>query len=244
MNNESSTEYGNRVPQTQRNATLTVQRVLIVEDEPRLLSHLMRIFSESGFSVFSCATIQELEGLVDLQARRFDLILLDRMLQNRDSAEILPGIKKQFPSGKVIILSAINSAAERAALLDRGADDYMGKPFDSTELIARARALLRRGPAQIQFGNLALDSVSRTINVGNAEMPLTNKEFLLLRALIQTPGKIFSKAYLYDEVWGIRADVESNVVETTVNKLRRRLRDAGATVTIKNSRNIGYWVEE
>ncbi|MBX3022500.1 MAG: response regulator transcription factor [Bdellovibrionales bacterium] len=220
-------------------------RVLIVEDEVRLLHHLSRILVEGGMSVFTCGSYQELEGMLNLSTTaRFDLFILDRLLQNKDSAELLPRLKAHFPTAKTMILSAINSAAERALLLDMGADDYMGKPFDSAELVARTRALLRRGKTEIVFGNLILDSENRLLKVDGNEVSLTNKEFLLLRTLVQWPGKIFNKTYLYDQVWEIKADVESNVVEATMNKIRRRLKESGANVTIKNTRNIGYWIEK
>jgi DNA-binding response OmpR family regulator len=143
-----------------------------------------------------------------------------------------------------MILSAIGTSSEKAALLDLGADDYLAKPFAGDELVARVRVLLRRNNPELKFGNLVLNSETRTMRVDEHETALQNKEYLLLRTLMQSPGKVFNKAYLYKKVWEMSEDVESNVVETTVNKLRRRLKDAGTSVQIKNVRNTGYWIEE
>ncbi|HMN68364.1 MAG TPA: response regulator transcription factor [Bdellovibrionales bacterium] len=220
-------------------------RILIVEDEARLLAHLQRILSENGFSVFTCESYRDLENMLAMPLRRFDLILLDRLLHNRDSVSLLKAVREGFPETKIMILSAINTAAEKALLLDQGADDYLEKPFDSEELIARIRALLRRGGrSSLVFGNVALDSDNRSMKIGDQWVSLPNKEFVLLRTLVQNPGKVFSKAFLHEQVWEMSSEVESNVVEATVNKLRRRLKDAGASVQIKNMRNSGYWIEE
>ncbi len=217
-------------------------RILVVEDETKLQEHLAQIMREEGFSVFSCTSYRELEGLLKIPAR-FDVIVLDRLLHGRDSAQLVVQLKLFF-AAKIMILSAVTTASEKAALLDLGADDYLAKPFDSDELVARIRVLLRRRNPELILGNLALNLDDRSMRVSGNEIRLTNKEFLLLRTLLQTPRKIFNKLFLYKRVWEMSEDVESNVVEATVNKLRRRLKDADASVQIKNGRNTGYWIEE
>lgn len=219
-------------------------RILLVEDELRLLQHLTDTMDAEGFSTFTCSSFRDLESLLTLPSKRFDVIVLDRLLNGRDSAELISRIKVELPNSRIMILSAINTPSEKALLLDLGADDYVAKPFDSEELIARVRALLRRNLHRLRIGNVTLNSLNRTMLVSNHEVPLTNKEFILLRTLLETPGKIFNKTVLYEKVWEMSTDVESNVVEATVNKLRRRLTDADATLKIKNTRNLGYWVEE
>lgn len=217
--------------------------ILIVEDEQILLSHLSEMLS-SSFSVSKCQSFHDFERRAQDGDERFDIIVLDRLLHGQDSVDLLPRLKRARPETKVLVLSAINTPSEKAAVLDLGADDYLAKPFDGEELVARLRVLLRRSRPELRLGNLLLDSDRRTVVVGGKEIPLQNKEFALLRTFIQAPRKIFNKAYLYSQVWEMSTEVESNVVETTINKLRRRLREVGAEVFIKNMRNIGYWVEE
>lgn len=223
---------------------MSSHRILIVEDETKLLSHLSKTFADEGFSTFTCASFVELENLLKIPVKRFDVVILDRLLHGKDSAELINRMKEVLPEVKIMILSAINSASEKAALLDLGADDYLAKPFSSEELIARIRVLLRRNLPELKFGNVILNTEKRTAKVDGKEIPLQNKEFVLLRTLIRTPGKVFNKIFLYEHVWEMSTEVESNVVEATVNKLRRRLEDAGTNVSIKSMRNKGYWIEE
>lgn len=220
------------------------QRILLVEDEGKLLVHLDRTIHEEGFSTFTCTSYAELENILNLPVKRFDVIILDRLLHGRDSADLLPKIKEALPDVKILILSAINTPTEKTHLLDLGADDYVAKPFDTDELIARIRALLRRTRPELRFANMTMNTDKRTVKINDHDVNLQNKEFILLRTLVQTPGKVFNKTFLYEHVWQVSADVESNVVETTINKLRRRLEECGATFSIKSMRNKGYWVEE
>lgn len=219
-------------------------RILIVEDEVKLLNYLSQIVREEGHSPFTCESYRELENLLLMHIKRFEVIILDRLLHGRDSAELIDKIKTEIPDAKILILSAINSPSEKASLLDKGADDYMAKPFGSEELAARIRVLIRRKEPFLKFGNVILNSHNRTMKIGTQEIALPNKEFVLLRTLISSPGKIYGKAFLYEKVWEVNAEVESNAVGTMVNKLRRRLDEAGATVHIRNTRNEGYWIEE
>jgi DNA-binding response OmpR family regulator len=219
-------------------------RALIIEDETKLLRHLEEVMCLEGFSVCTCSTYAEMEEFLNPPVKRIDVILLDRLLQRRDTAEMMPQIKLSFPDTKVVVVSAINTPAEKTALLDLGADDYIAKPFDPDELIARVRAVMRRVPAEPRFGNVILNPDRRTVRVDDLEVPLQNREFLLLNALMKNPGKVFDKAFLLENLWEMSAEVESNVIEATVSKVRKRLEDIGANFTIKSMRNRGYWIEE
>ncbi len=217
-------------------------RILVVEDENKLLEHLVTLVSAEKYAVSTCSTFKELEHTLDT-ATRFDVIVLDRLLHGLDSAELIGTIKAKHPDARIIVLSAIDTAAEKANLLDLGADDYVSKPFDGSEFVARIKVMLRRTNKTIGHGNAVLNTESRTLLVSGKELSLTNKEFLLLKALMIRPGKIINKNELYHSVWEMSADVDSNVVEVTVNKLRRRLEEAQADIHIKNTRNAGYWIE-
>jgi len=223
---------------------MAIPRILIVEDESKLSAHLDGLLKAETFSTFTCSTYRELEMLFEMPLQRYDLIVLDRLLQGQDSAQLLGTIKTKMPEAKILVLSAVNTPAEKAALLDKGADDYVAKPFAGEELVARVRALLRRSVKSVALGNVTLDLEGRSMSIGGQSSALTNKEFVLLRTLMTSPGKVFSKAHLHEKVWGMTADVESNVVEATINKLRRRFKEAEASPQIKNQRNTGYWIEE
>lgn len=218
--------------------------ILVVEDEARLLEYLVEKISAEGFNVIKCNSYEDLKKQVVDFFPKPDVIILDRLLGGKDSAALVPQIIDKCPSSKVLVLSAINSSIEKATLLDQGVDDYLAKPFEATELIARIKALLRRNSSEITFSNIVLDLEKRVTKVDGLEVNLQNREFLLLKTLVKIPGKIYNKKYLYEHVWEVSSDVDSNVVETTVNKLRRRMEDAGARLKINCIRYKGYWIED
>lgn len=223
---------------------MSTTNILVVEDEARLLEYLVEKISAEGFNVIKCNSFDDLKMQVVDFFPKPDVIILDRLLGGKDSATLVPQIIDKCPSSKVLVLSAINSSIEKATLLDQGVDDYLAKPFEATELIARIKALLRRNSSEITFSNIVLDLEKRVTKVDGLEVNLQNREFLLLKTLIKIPGKIYNKKYLYEHVWEVSSDVDSNVVETTVNKLRRRMEDAGARLKINCIRYKGYWVED
>ena len=220
------------------------KKVLVVEDEEVLRKYLVELLTSEDFECHVAGSMQELEERLSEKSSAYDLVLLDRLLNGRDAGLKISEIKFQLPNSKVIVVSAINTPSEKAALLDLGADDYVAKPFDGEELIARIRAILRRNLSTFRFSNILLNLEERKLFVGESEIHLATKEFLFLKTLLQEPGKVFSKNYLYEKVWEMNPDVESNALETTVTKLRRRLEEAKSTAQIRNARNVGYWIEE
>lgn len=222
-------------------------RILILEDDEKLRSHLANALGRDGFSVHQAASITDLNDQVH-STSNYDVLILDRLIGNQDSRDSLPAIQRRWPSASKLILSAVNTPAERADLLNRGADDYIGKPFSMVEIVARVRALLRRSTSgAIQFislGNTIIDLINRHVIVDSRICVIPAKEFLLLRALAQTPGRILNKADLLDTIWGSVSDTETNVVEATVTNLRKRLTDIGSSLAVKNARNLGYWIED
>lgn len=221
-------------------------KCLLIEDDARLAGHLISRLRDHGIVVAHAWNPAELSRILQ-ENNMFELVILDRMLGQVDAKEFLPEIKRKWEMVPIMILSAISTPNERTELIDMGADDYLGKPFSTNELIARLRALVRRkNPGVTNFlkvGNLMIDFVQRIVSVGETNENLPAKEFLLLRALSQEVGRVWSKTDLLDYVWGQNANVDTNVVEATVTNLRKRLSAIGADLQIKNMRNVGYWIE-
>ncbi len=221
-------------------------KILLAEDDIRLAEHLVSNLREHGFLIKHVSDKVGLEcSLAD--SDKIDVIILDRLLGAFDSKHLLPKMRQKWSGTPILVLSAISTPNERTDLLNMGADDYLGKPFSTQELIARVRALLRRTSAPtgnfIQVGNLTINSIKRIILVGNSFDVLPAKEFVLLLTLCQEPGRVWSKDDLLDYVWGHATEVETNVVEATITNLRKKLSEIGANIMIKNMRNTGYWVE-
>ena len=217
--------------------------VLIVEDDRRLNALLLKELSPDFF-LSGMESYHDLEFGLSQPSFPYDIVVLDRMMEGKDTAAILPALKEKVPQCRILILSAINTHEEKASILNLGADDYLSKPFSFAELKARLHALERRVSHEIRFANVLLNTVTRTALVAKTEMELSNKEFLFMQTLMKSPGKVFSKAVLLEHVWKVNPEVESNAIETTVNKLRRKLEEASAHMQIKNSRLLGYWIEE
>jgi len=216
--------------------------ILIVEDDLKVQSFIKESLQHDGYSVTACSNLDDVYELQFVP----DLIILDRLLGNLDTKSSLLKIKKKFSSSLILILSALNSAHEKAELLDIGADDYMGKPFSIIELSARIRSLLRRGnkvQEYLQVGDLIVNLPERTISCSGKRIDFTNKEFQVLKYLCPQSGKVFSKFQLMDLVWEANFEVESNVLEVTITNIRRKLIEAGSMVGIQSKRNIGYWIE-
>lgn len=222
--------------------------ILIAEDEPIIASKVSNLVEELQWSPTVVSNIPSMLEVLSCSKMTFEIIVLDRMMDGSDSADYVTSIRMQYPTIKIFVLSAIDSSIEKAKLLDRGADDYLAKPFESAEFKARLKALMRRSalnPVNINYSlaNISLDLIQRNISVNGKLLNLTAKEFLVLHALCSNVGKIFNKSQLIQSIWGFSLDNETNVVESTVNSLRRKLEHAGSKVQIKNTRYIGYWVE-
>lgn len=222
--------------------------ILIAEDEPTIANKVKLLIQELNWSSVHVENIPDLLKTLSTSKTNFEIIVLDRMMAGSDSADYVPQLKQQYPALKIIILSAIDSSLEKARLIEDGADDYLAKPFESSEFKARLKSLVRRSAAssnnlKYDVSNISIDLISRTVSVLGTPMNLTAKEFLVLYSLASTIGKIYSKTQLIETVWGYSTENETNVVESTMNSLRRKLEQAGALVHIKNTRFAGYWLE-
>lgn len=222
--------------------------VLLVEDELKLANSIGENLRTEGYFFDCCHRYDEVLPKLREMKDPPDVLVLDRLLFGRDSIELIGEIRERFPALGILVLSAIGSATEKAQAIDRGADDYLAKPFAFMELVARIRALERRAKRtnqanHITIGNVILDWQNRSLYVNGKKVILTNKEFLMLRLLADQPGRIFSKSNILESVWEVSTESDSNVVEATVNSVRKKLRESGASLVIKNMRNVGYWVE-
>jgi len=172
----------------------------------------------------------------------YDVALLDLGLPRRDGLEVLKGVRRAKNDLPVLIITARDSVADRIAGLDSGADDYLVKPFDLDELLARTRAVIRRhggrGQSEIIYGALSVDPVQRRVVFHGAEVELSPREFAVLEALMKEPGAVVSRERLEDAVYGWGEEIGSNSIEVHVHHLRRKL----ASDLIRNVRGVGYRV--
>lgn len=222
--------------------------ILIAEDEPTIAAKVKLLVEELNWAPVVVHNIPDMLETLSSTKTTFDLLVLDRMMGAADSADYVVTLRMQYPTLKMIILSAIDSSLEKAKLIDRGADDYLAKPFETTEFQARLKALMRRTGSVLthlnyEVANISLDLIQRSVSVAGTVLNLTAKEFLVLHALCSSVGKIYSKNQLIESIWGFSLENETNVVESTVNSLRRKLEQAGAKAQVKNTRYVGYWIE-
>ena len=223
-------------------------QVLIVEDDKRILKYLKDALAADG-SVPLCAdSFQGALEVVESCKGSLEVVILDRMLGALDGAKLIPVIRKHSPQCGILVLSALGESTEKAAVLDLGADDYLAKPFTLLELTARIRAVSRRfqkngGGRTIQLGKCTLDLVGHRLLVAGQPVDLPQKEFMVLALLAQNVGRVHNRYQLLDQVWNTQFDIESNVVEVTINNLRRKLEASGGKIKILSRRGMGYWIE-
>ncbi len=215
-------------------------RTLLVEDDLMIGEVVARSLKDCAYAVDWVQSGQD--ALQALDRQHYDVMLLDLVLPGQDGMQVLRKMRSADHTLPVLIISARDAIEDRIAGLDLGADDYILKPFDMAELLARMRAVIRRraGNAQSVLSNgvISLDLGTHEATVGGAVLPLSNREFSLLQALMLRPGAILSRAELEDRLYGWGAEVASNAVEFLIHALRKKL----GGETIKNVRGIGWMV--
>ena len=213
-------------------------RLLLVEDDTMIAESVLEALRGLGHAVDWAQDGRE--GELALANDVYDLVLLDLGLPRQDGLTVLRGYRAGGGSAAVLIMTAQDAVTDRISGLDAGADDYLVKPFDLNELAARVRALLRRRAGQSRpiyiHGALTLNEVTREVTVRGAPVTLVAREFSLLRALIEEPGKVYGKSELEEKLYGWNEEVESNTIEVHIHNLRKKL-GAEQIVTI---RGIGY----
>lgn len=213
-------------------------RVLVVEDEAKLASLLRQGLSSQGMGVDVAHTGEE--AMVRASATEYDMILLDVMLPGRDGIEVCKGLRARDVWSPTLMLTALDDVESRVRGLDSGADDYLAKPFSFEELLARMRALRRRGagprPALLSVRDLRLDPAARRVWRGGVELALTPREFALLEVFMRRPGEVLTRFELLEHVWDSGYENRSNVIDVYVGYLREKL-DRAAIETV---RGAGY----
>lgn len=222
-------------------------RVLVVEDDPMIAASLAQTLREAGYAVDLAADATE--GLRMFEIEPEDLAVLDLRLPGMEGGgiELCRRIRALSPEVPILLLTAIDSAASKVSGLDAGADDYLTKPFHIQELLARVRALLRRAPrAQalaLSVGSLQLDPATRSVMRLGRRIELTAKEFAVLDYLMRNAGQIVSASELIDHAWDSNYDGYSNVVQTYIRYLRRKLSVKGQPDPIMTFRGSGYSID-
>ena len=221
-------------------------RILVIEDEAKVASFIRRGLEAEGYRV-DIAPDGEV-GLIRAFDHEYDLIVLDVMLPKRDGLDVLREMRKHKLHVPVLMLTARDTVADKVAGLDWGADDYLTKPFAFEELLARMRALLRRGgplsPSTLSVADLELDPVSRQVTRAGTRIALTAKEFALLEFFLRHPGRVLSRALIAQHVWGVDFDTFTNVIDVYVNYLRKKI-DAGFPAKLIHTvRGVGYVIKE
>jgi DNA-binding response OmpR family regulator len=198
-------------------------RVLVVEDDQKLARFLERVLVEEGYAVDRCAS--GADAVAHVRASAYDLVLLDWMIPDLDGIQVCRQLRRSGSSVPILMLTARDQVGERVLGLDAGADDYLVKPFEIEELLARIHALLRRsaGHAQLRLGALRIDRTGRRAVLDDRPLDLTSREFALLLHLAHRSDRVVTRSELLTSVWSIKFDPESNVVEVHMSRLRDKL---------------------
>jgi DNA-binding response OmpR family regulator len=216
-------------------------RILIVEDEPKLRQHVAQALVAEGFVV----SVHEsgASALETLAEHSFDLVLLDLMLPGQNGWQVLDNMKTFGLDSSVLVMSAISDTAHVIEALNRGAVDYLRKPFEIGELVARVRAALRKNSPQQALhylvGDLEIDLMQRKVVFQGTEVILTKREFMILELLVANCNRIVSKALIAEKVWEVNFDMGSNVIEVHMSQLRKKLNNQVITTRV----GMGYCIE-
>ncbi len=224
-----------------RNKPMTT-KILIIEDDPSIGKLLRRALLLEGYE--ARLVTDGLQGIDAFREENPDLIILDLMLPGLDGIEVCKRIREES-SVPILMLTARDTVEDRVLGLDSGADDYVVKPFDIDELLARVRAQLRRSehhqPKKIlEFADLVMDTAARTVYRGGREIELTAREFDLLELFMRHPNQVISRAQIYDEIWDYDFGGESNIIEVYIRYLRTKLEAGGEPRLIHTKRGAGY----
>ncbi len=224
-------------------------RLLLAEDEHDLSGAIAAVLKHHNFTVD--VVDNGLDAIDYLRTEVYDGAVLDVMMPGKDGFQVLETIRREGNSVPVLMLTARSELDDRLHGLDSGADDYLTKPFEMAELIARVRAITRRradiASSELSFGDLTLDRMTYILTCAaveadgkKKETSLSNKEYQMLEMLMENPGRILSADQFMDKIWGYDSEAELNVVWVYISNLRKKLTSVGSTVSIKATRGVGY----
>lgn len=221
-------------------------KILVVEDEKKVASFIQRGLEEESFNV-DIATNGE-EGLSMAEANHYDLILMDVMLPKKDGLTVIKELRNKEITAPVLCLTAKDSVEDIVAGLDSGSDDYLTKPFAFAELLARVKALVRRGAkdrgAEIYFADLRLDPVTHKVWRSDKSIELTAKEYGLLEYFMRNPNQVLTRAMIAEHVWDYTFDSFTNIIDVYVNYLRKKVDKDHTKKLIHTIRGVGYVLKE
>ena len=220
-------------------------RILLADDEVSLSRALLHILDKNNFS--ADAVYNGEDALAYLETGTYDAAILDVMMPKMDGITVLQKIRSQGNPIPVIMLTAKSEIDDKVLGLDSGANDYLTKPFDTRELLARLRAITRSvqsSGSTLTFGNITLDRTSFTLSSPSGSFRLANKEYQMMELFMSNPRNLISTERMMEKVWGYETDAEINVVWVYISYLRKKLTTLNANIHIKSSRNAGYSLEE
>jgi two-component system OmpR family response regulator len=222
-------------------------RILVVEDDPESGRFICRGLREAGHVVDSA--IDGKDGLALAMQEDYDVVVLDRMLPGLDGLSIAKTLRSCGKPGAILFLTALNGINDRVQGLDVGGDDYLGKPFSFSELLARVHALGRRPPLRpdgeiLSAGDMTMDVESRVVKRGHERIDLQPKEFDLLEVLLRNKGRIVTRTMLLERVWGFHFDPKTSLVETHISRLRAKVDKPFSKPLIQTSRGSGYTIND
>ncbi len=220
-------------------------RILLAEDEKALARALVKIFEKNNYS--ADAVHNGTDALAYIEAGNYDAAVLDIMMPGMDGISVLKEVRAQGNMIPILLLTARDDTADKILGLDSGANDYLTKPFDSRELLARIRAITRSHSSYdstLTMGNISLDRACFELSSPSGSMKLANKEYQMMEMFMSNPHHLISAEKFMEKIWGFDTDAEINVVWIYISYLRKKLASLGADIQIKTSRNAGYSLEE
>ena len=219
-------------------------RILLAEDEKALAKAIVKIFEKNNYS--ADAVYDGEEALAYIESGNYDVAVLDIMMPKLDGISVLKKVRASGNRIPILMLTTKSEIEDRVLGLDSGANDYLPKPFDTRELLARIRAITRakeETDTKLGFGNITLDRATFEVSSPTGSFRLANKEYQMMESFLSNPRRIISAEQFMEKIWGYDSDAEINVVWVYISYLRKKLTALGADIAIKASRNAGYSLE-